>query len=441
MAICDSVIGKVPSIWAVCKAKDTVGDTVEGAANDAWSNIVHSFADAAAKLIETLATGWLGLDSPTLSADGGPVAFMFARTQWLTSWVAVLTLLIAAGRMAWSQRAEPAKEAAMAILRLIIAGSAAVAGVNLLLEGGDRFAVWIVNESTQCGGGDQATAACTDAFMNSLVTASILAPQKSEMLGLVLVFALLLIIASLAQIGFLLCRNAMLIVLVSTLPLSAAASGTPAGRSWFSKSTAWLTAFVLYKPVAAIVYAAAFASITKGGDGADGTDLMVQISGVVLIILAALTLPALMRIATPLVESVAQGRGGSGGAVLGAAGTIATGAVALKTGGASTAAGSAAKGGGSGAAQGSQMPGSSGGGRPGQGARPAETPQASEKQPFGSSMAKSPAIGAPAGGQGGGSNPAGSAGGSGSTRQDTARVGAPRTPGPQQSEEGPSGSN
>lgn len=363
--VCDSLVGKVPVIWAACKAKDSVGEEVSEAAGNAFDDIVRSFADAAGSLIETLATSWLGMDSPTLSSDGGPVGFIFAHTQWLTMWVSALTLMIAAGHMAWTQRTEPIREAATALLRVVFAGTALVVAVNVLISAGDKFSVWIVNQSTQCGGGTTATKACSQAFMNEVVTASIIAPQKGQIMGLVLVFALLLIVGSVAQIGFMLARNAMLIVLVSTLPLSAAASGTPTGRAWFRKSMSWLVAFVLYKPVAAIVYAASFASLTQGGDSADDTNLMVQISGVVLLVLAALTLPALMRIATPLVDAVAQGGQGSASSVLGTAGAVASGAVSIKTGGASKAAAGAGGGRGAAAASGSQLAGNGGKGRAG----------------------------------------------------------------------------
>ena len=53
-------------------------------------------------------------------------------------------------------------------------------------------------------------------------------------------------------------RGGMLVLLVGTLPLIAAFSNTEMGLQWFRKATAWLIAFALYKPAAAIVYAVAF---------------------------------------------------------------------------------------------------------------------------------------------------------------------------------------
>ena len=49
----------------------------------------------------------------------------------------------------------------------------------------------------------------------------------------------------------------MLILLLGVLPIAAAATNTEMGRGWFKQIIAWLLAFILYKPVAAIVYATA----------------------------------------------------------------------------------------------------------------------------------------------------------------------------------------
>ncbi|MGW2725092.1 proline-rich domain-containing protein [Streptomyces sp. NPDC001492] len=440
MGICDTAAD--PILWVACKGKGAVGDAASGAvdsvAGSAWSQIVHSFTSAAASLIKTVATGWLGMDSPQLSTSGGPVAFMFAHTQWLTIWASVLALLLAAGHMAWTQRTEPAREAAIALLKVVASGSAYVTGANLLLAGGDAFAVWIVNESTHCGGGDTPTKACTQAFTEKLVNYSLLTTStKPELLGLAFVFALLLIVGSIAQIGFMLARNAMLIVLVSTLPLSAAASGTVTGKTWWKKTSSWLIAFILYKPVAAIVYAAAFSSITQGNDKADGENLTVQLAGVVLLLLAALTLPALMRIASPLVDQVAQGRQGSGGSVIGGAAAVATGAVALKTGGASTAASTVTSAAGKGAvgASGSRNPG--GGPPPGGGSQPPPASPSGGSSPGGSPPAGSPPADAPS--HNGTPQPGGPQGGSARPHGGTQVI--PQRPATDSTEGGPRGSN
>lgn len=323
-----------PGCKAVEEGADAVGDAVAGA----WEKIVQDMAEAASAVVREIATGWLAIDSPTLDQDSGPVGFLRSSTIALTSWVAVLCLVIAAGRLAWERRAEPARQAAAGVLRLVVVSAAAVAVVNLLTAAGDDFSRWIVNRSTGCGG-YAANEPCVDAFGERLLTLTAFAAVDRPLTGLMFIMALLLIIASIVQIAFMLARNAMLIVLAGTLPLTAAASTTEAGRAWFNKSMGWLLAFVLYKPVAAIIYASAFATIGKSKSG----EFMTQVSGVMLLVMAALTLPALMRIAVPMVSAV--GGWSAAGAIQGTGRAVAQGAMAIKTGG-----GSAAAKGGAGAA-------------------------------------------------------------------------------------------
>jgi hypothetical protein len=88
---------------------------------------------------------------------------------------------------------------------------------------------------------------------------------------------------------------------------------------------AWLAAFTLYKPVAALIYATAFRMV--GRDQAPTT----VVSGVFLMVLAIFALPALLRFLVPATTAMASGNAGAmAGALVG--GTLATGA-ALATGG------------------------------------------------------------------------------------------------------------
>ncbi|MGC5412142.1 hypothetical protein ACPXCX_52125, partial [Streptomyces sp. DT225] len=109
-----------------------------------------------------------------------------------------------------------------------------------------------------------------------------------------LILALIATLACVAQVGLMMVRTAMLVLLVGTLPLSAAASSTPAGQAWFRKSLGWLIAFILYKPAAAIVYATAIRMTAIVGDGeADSGTMLMSICGIMLMILALVALPAL----------------------------------------------------------------------------------------------------------------------------------------------------
>ncbi|GAA2110908.1 hypothetical protein [Streptomyces synnematoformans] len=349
-----------PGCKAVEEGADAVGDAVAGA----WERIVQDLAEAASAVVREIATGWLAIDSPTLDQESGPVGFIHGSTIALTSYVAVACLIIASVRLAWERRAEPARQALAGVLRLVAASAAGVAVINLLTAAGDDFSRWIVNRSTGCGG-YAANEECVDAFGERLLLVTAFAAVDRPLTGLIFVMALLLIVASIVQIAFMLARNALLIVLAGTLPLTAAASTTEAGRAWFNKSVGWLLAFVLYKPTAAIIYAAGFASIGKSESG----EFMTQVSGLMLLLLAALTLPALMRIAVPVVSAV--GGWSAAGAIQGTGRAVAQGAMAIKTGGGSAAArppaGAARTGGRPGAGGASGTAGGRPGGRPGGG--------------------------------------------------------------------------
>ncbi|MFL0028545.1 hypothetical protein ACJBCE_37095 [Streptomyces sp. NBUL23] len=404
---------------AYCKAKDAVKDEVADAASSAWEEIVQDFQSGAVWMVKEVGLGWLRLDTPTLSETSGPVSFLFAHTLALTQWLAVLSLLLAAGHMAWARRAEPAKQALAGLLRLTIVSSAGVAMIQLLAKAGDEFSVWIVNRSLGCDGGGAATEKCVKAFSDRL--AEMTALSDLDQIAVTLIVAVLLMFSGLVQLISIIIRQSMLFILAGTLPLAAAASGTERGMGWWKKSLGWIFAFLAFKPAAAIAYAAGFAQFSESSDD----DLMSQLYGVTLLLLAALTLPALMRFIAPVVEEAGgSGLGGGSGRGASTAARIASGAIALKTGGASTAAktagaaaASGSKGSGGGATGSGQAGGSGGGQKPpsGGGTPPASSGSASGS---GSTPGSTSASGS------GSTSGAGSGSGTGSTSSSGAATGS-----------------
>jgi hypothetical protein len=170
---------------------------------------------------------------------------------------------------------------------------------------------------------------------------------------LLILLGLLVILTQIIQFGLMMVRNAMIVLLAGVLPISAAASNTATGKQWWSKSVAWLLAFTLYKPVAALIYATAFRMVSK--DQRPET----VVSGVFLMVLAVFALPALLRFLVPATAAMASGNAGAAaGAVVG--GALATGAVVL-SGGMGAAAGGFARTGASAMPSGARAMGSGGG--------------------------------------------------------------------------------
>ncbi|GMA37815.1 hypothetical protein [Demequina litorisediminis] len=362
-----------------------------------------------------VAVGLLGAAGPIARAvvGRGPrgvagAAAFIQSSLW--GWLLVLVLLsvmVGAIRIIIDQRMEPAKDLLRSILTLITVTAVGTTMIGLLIAATDKFSVWILSRSLECNAAD---ASCFGEGLTSLLVIGGPATMGGGLgMLLVIIMGLLAVCATLLQIVLLVARGAMLVVLTGVLPLTASFTNTGMGRTWFNRSVAWVIALILYKPVAAIIYATAFKLV---GDGASGIfpdrddPLLTLAAGVVLMVLALIAMPALMRFITPAVGAVISA--GGGGVAMGAGMAVASGAQTMAYGM-------------RGAGQASRTPqqspsGNSGGGSP--------TPAASQGAPGGPGSPGSP--GAPGTGTAGAP---GAIGADGGTHSSTGAGGAPGAPG------------
>lgn len=313
-----------------------VSDWANDRANDAVKNMAQAVADAVGNVVKTLGTFWVNVGTPALtSVPGGstasdPVLFLQDSLYFWTASLAVLSVLVGAAKMVIERRGAPLRDLVRSLATLVIVSGAGVAAVGLLTVAADKFSAWIIESSTD------------GTSFNENVT-SLLALSATSPLGsiMIILLGLIAILASVMQIVLMIVRGGLLVILTGIFPTVAAFTNTEAGRGWFQKCTAWLIAFILYKPAAAIVYATAFqlsGSKIFGnvGDGKDfGSALLSTVTGLALMIIALFAMPALMRFVTPMVGVVA---GGGGGLAAGTVGALASGAISM---------GSAGRGGGS----------------------------------------------------------------------------------------------
>nr|WP_256939947.1 hypothetical protein [Arthrobacter sp. BF1] len=258
------------------------------------------------------ATGFVaGLLPSGPQGAGGAVLFLQSSLWWYMGAAAVVSIIIGGARMAWEQRAEPGRETIKSLLTLIGVAGAGVTVVGLLVAAFDAFSVWIINGSLECDvAGD---GACFGGNISALLalTTNPLAGGLGPLL--IIILGLIAILATAFQIVLMVARGGMLVILTGILPLSAAATNTEMGKSWFKKNVGWLVAFILYKPAAAIIYATAFQLTGTDVFQDDGTGLLAVLTGLMLMVLALFAMPALMRFVTPLVGSMAAGAAGAGG--------------------------------------------------------------------------------------------------------------------------------
>ncbi len=328
----------LPGVGFACHIVGSAAGAVGGSVLDSIAKeLAAGFAEAA-KL--SLAS-WTSVGLPDLT---GPTARMHTYLAWVTGALAVLSLLFAGGRMMLERKSGGAVTASRTIVNLLAATFLAVPLVMLLGQAGDQFSAWLLDQSAGQNLGDRLVRLAGS--MNGLG------------IGLELIVAVLGTLAALAQLVLMVVRVGMLVLLTGVLPTVAASSGTRTGQQSFQKLTSWLLAALLYKPVAALIYATAFVLL------GDGTGPQQILAGLAVAGLALVALPALQRLVVPAVAA-ATSQGSGGAAMLAAGAALPTGARMLAsrgsrgaTGGAAPAAKSA--GAGAGAAGGSGAAGASG---------------------------------------------------------------------------------
>ncbi|MFI7142484.1 hypothetical protein ACIBQ5_33705 [Streptomyces massasporeus] len=319
---------------------DPIGTIIEGIANAVLAGAISIFGDLTTSI-------------PTLVADGSAQQ-VSTQTQWIVVYTAVGSLIFAAIRMAIERRGEAGAVALKGLLRVILVAGAATAVTTALASLSDRYADHLFAAGAQrqltsigCDDGDGITS------------------------FLLLILAFLLIIAGIVQTVLLYIRLGVMILLLGTLPLAAAASMTDWGSGWWRKHIGWMIAWLLYKPAAALVMFAGSAMIKSGPD----SGIQEKIAGIGVMLLSALALPALLKLVVPATAALGGARAAQSGTTA-AAGAVASGARSLG----STAL-SAVAGGARGAAGPTGAPAVSGGtggtgaaaasGRPAEGPRPA----------------------------------------------------------------------
>ncbi|RCV53755.1 hypothetical protein, partial [Marinitenerispora sediminis] len=252
---------------------------------------------------------------------GGPAAYLQNSLWWYMGAAAVVSVIIGGAKMAWEQRAEPGKELVKSLFTLVVVSGAGLTFISLAVEASDAFSEWILEGAM--GGRDFAE------NMTVLLVVGTASGAVSLVLPLIIiVLGLVALCFSLMQMMLMVVRIGMLVVLAGVLPLTASFTNTEIGRSWFRKCVGWLVAFILYKPAAAIVYAAAF-QLANSNIFDDEQGLIKFLAGVTLMGVALIAMPALMRFAVPMVGGMAGGAavgGAMAGGAMDAATSLPTGA-------------------------------------------------------------------------------------------------------------------
>lgn len=308
------------------------GDKVNEMWDSQFGDIVKSFLEAMAQVLTMAMTWWIKLPNPDL-ANSTPLQAITEYTGWIQLALLTASVIFMAIKLAAAKRhalLNEAEETYKALARTVFATTMFASIIALATLAGDRFAEWIVDDTSNKD---------PIGMVNSMLAVSAFTGASP---GLLFVIGLVGILGALAQAALLVVRQGLLIVAVAAVPVAAAASGTSTGSQSYQKLVSWILAFLLFKPIGALVYAMAFLSAQDSARITEGQtptadQFQQSLIGIILLALAAAVLPALQRLIAPAVAAV--GSGGSGAAATGMA--LMAGAAAF-TGGKSMAAGKSA---------------------------------------------------------------------------------------------------
>lgn len=325
------------------------------AANKVAENVVITWArallDSLEKIMIKVGTFWIDKSTTHIGGEGSAAWDVRYLTAWLSGVVFFGSLIMAAMMLMLNSRGDDIRKIMMGIIKMVVVSGAAFKVIDLMIDASDAFSKWVI---------ETAIGAADGKFVTKLLNVASIQPNGIGW-ALIALGCLVGIAANLIQFAMMECREAILPLVAGIIPLAAAAALTDWGQQWLRKTTSWVISFIMMKPAAAIIYAVAIKMVSGAsldpaqrykqqanqligvagrvlpGGVSVGEDMGMFIRGLIMMVLAAVALPALIRLITPAAEAMGVG----GGALAAAAGAVSvvTGAirVARSTGGSGSA--------------------------------------------------------------------------------------------------------
>jgi hypothetical protein len=285
------------------KATEAVTDLVTNNLTTLLSGLTEQL-HAGIKFLAIMLAGWIlvpstqvcpnsGVDWMAACASGtSPAAQVRGWMLPITALVAVLGILWQAIAMVVTRKGEPLLTVGKGLFSIALWGVVGIAGTQLALRAGDSYSYWILQQAIF---GDSLNP--TNDLGEALASMS-----AGEAYTAVLVLLLLQVpffLVTLMQILLMIFREGAVVVLAGQLQLAAAGGFSKLTSGWLAKVTGWMLALLAYKPVAASIYAVAFALM---GDG-----IRNLVMGLAVMIIALVAMPALMKLFNWSVGAIGNG--------------------------------------------------------------------------------------------------------------------------------------
>ena len=266
-------------------------------AASAFHSIVESAGKAAAEMIGNALTFWVGTE--TVNPDSPAVQNLQQYTVPMSAVILTGSVMVQGIRMMLSRKKDPLIAVAVDLIRYAVVSAIGLTTLALGVQAADAIAQALVDQ----GLNDYAER------MKGIFTQGIDANGAFSLLLLALIGFLLGMLQWLLAFF----RTAGLLVLAALLTLAAARA------EWTKRIVPWAVTLVAYKPMAAMIYVIGF------GLMGDGQDVSARLTGLMVLALAAVAMPAMMRFFAWSGGAASSGSGVGGGLAAGAMGIAARG--------------------------------------------------------------------------------------------------------------------
>lgn len=272
----------------MCDHGNLVCEGIASVAKGAFEQIAESAAGAAGQMIVDSLTWWVR--TPSVNPQNPAVATAQAYTLPLIALVLMGSVLVQAIRMTLSRKRDPALNVGVGLVRYFVTATVGVVVLAGAVKAADDFSAWVVGQ----------TMVDFSTRMKAVLTAAVITNPFS----LLAMGGLGYLLGAVQWVlGFI--RQAGILVLAALLPLAASGSINESTKPWLNRMLPWLLTLVLYRPMAALIYMIGFTFL---GTGNDVTTVM---TGLMVLVLAVVAMPAMMRFFSWAGVSVTGG-GGSG---------------------------------------------------------------------------------------------------------------------------------
>jgi hypothetical protein len=252
------------------------GTGFEAITDTAFGAMAAGFGEAGTGFLDSLSRVFVESSTVDLHASG--VSTVLGIALPIAMLVAVILVLVAAGKTAWTGNGQVAATALVGLVKTVLVTAMVLALTQAALKASDAAAAWIIRVGL--GGNPQ-----LERRLGTLISLDALDGSPA----LVLVFGFLAILVGLLLWIELLFRQVAIVVLVAVAPIAATGQILPETTEWWARTRNALIQLVVLKPVIAFCFAVGFATLGSS------SDLRGVVAGFVTLLVAALAWPLLAR--------------------------------------------------------------------------------------------------------------------------------------------------